>query len=248
MKVDTPTEIEEAMYSKLPLSLDKDTFMDTSSISNSNRSVYSNSDSKDWFSKISQFGLMYFVDNNDISKLTDIYESNTSTIDYKYPENVQDFYTFDYTSPTKDELAVNYVLKTSEFSAIKDLVMYIECSQNDLITLNKFKALKKKLWRLLLRTKSHVQDTIDHFNLMSSEEIEFNKQVEVLKEFIENQNKKISELSETKYHYLRLINDMYFYIHNVKNILGKIKVSLSILKLEYRLSRYNTVDVLVFSR
>lgn len=234
MKADSSTEMEENFYSKLPWSSDKDIFMDISSISNSNKSIYS-SDSKNWFNKMLQFGMMYFVDNYDITKLTNTHESNTSTIDYKYPENVQDFFTFDHTSPTKDELAVNYILKRSELSTIEDLVMYIECSKNDLITLNKFKALKKRLWRLLLKKKSHVQDTIDNLNLMSNEEIEFNKQVEMLNEFVDNQNKKISELNETKYHYLRLINDMYFYIHNVKSILNKIKVSLNVLKLEYRL-------------
>lgn len=233
MQTKSATEEEDKFYSQLPwTTIDNDDLSfetrDVSSISNSSMSP---TEHIDWANKMSEFGMMYFIDEKDKIKLLENINNNanTSSVDYTFPENPIDYIALDDTVLTKDELAVNYVLTKSKFNNTEDFRNYIEYTKNKIVQLKKCKILRTTLWSLLFKKSLDVQEVTNNLNLMTDKEIDLSKQKEILESFIDDQNKKITDLDKTKTRYLRLLNDLYFYMNNVRSTLNKINVrSLSI--------------------
>lgn len=216
------TELEKTFYTNLPWVTDNE----DDSMSDDMSSHKTKYDKGDWTSKLLQFGLMYFVDSNQKLELLKGLKNCTSSVEYQFPENIADYIVYSNRSPTKDELATDYVLKRTAFGNAEDMINYIECSKNDLVKLNKLNSVRKMLWNLLFKKNIHIQETSDNLDLVANKEIEFRKQVDTLKSFIDDQTKKMSNFNKNEYYYyLKLLNDRYFYMNNLRNIFNKIKVS-----------------------
>lgn len=220
------TKIEEQFYSELPWTTD--TTDNASIISDNFADKHMKNDSNNWYSNISQFGIMYFVLQEDQTKFLNSLKDNinVSSIDYKFPENVFDYITLTNIQPTNDELAADYVLKKSEYNNIQDLVKNVECTKNDLMKLNKLTTLRTTLRNLLLNDGLYKKETMDKLNLLTNKDIEFIKQEEIFKIFIDEQNIKISNAEKIKSHYLKLFNNLYFHMDNIRVILKKLNVSI----------------------
>lgn len=220
------TEIEENFYSELPWTIDSNDKADTT-IAENDKNKETKNNNNNWCSNISQFGIMYYVHSDDKTKFLNNLKNdiNISSIDYKFPENIFNYVTLSDIQPTNDELAADYILNQSEFNNIKDLVKYAECTKNDLINLSKLSTLRATLRNILLKERLYKKETIDKLKLLTIKDIEFAKQVESFKTFIDDQNKKMSDLDKIKTHYFKLFNDLYFYVDNIKIILKKLNVS-----------------------
>lgn len=222
-------------YAELPWTAIKASDDQPSSITSSknSRAVSPNNDD-DWLNNIQQFGVQYLVGEDEQNELLANFrnESNAaSSIDYKLPENIMDFITIiNDALPTKNEIAINYVLQKLEYnnSTTDDVINTIEQTKNNLVQLNQMKAVRSTLFKILDKQKSNNQGTIENFIRMSYKEIEYNEKTQIFKSVIDEQHKKIFDLEETKHHYLKLLNDMYFYLNNVRNILKKVNVSASL--------------------
>jgi len=222
------TKIEERFYSELPWTIDTTEEADTIPGIDKNKETKNNN--RNWCSNISQFGIMYYVHPDDKTKFLNSLKNdiNVSSIDYKFPENIFNYVTLSDIQPTNDELAANYILNQSEYNNLEDLVKYVECTKNDLMNLSKLSTLRTTLRNLLLKERLYKKETIDKLKLLTIKDIEFTKQVESFKTFIDDQNKKMSDLENIKAHYLKLFNDLYFYLDNIKIILKKLDVSVSL--------------------
>ncbi|VVC36856.1 Hypothetical protein CINCED_3A000984 [Cinara cedri] len=222
MEEDPITELEETFYAKMPWTIDNEDELDETG----SNPTKIQEETYNWTSKLLQFGLMYFVDKNQKLELLNGLKKCTSVIDYQFPENIADYIMFSDSSFTKDELATNYVLKRTEFSTIEDMTNYVECTKNDLIKLNKLNSVRKMLWSVLFKTNRYMKETSDTLNLVTIKEIELQKQIDMLKSYLDVQTNIMSDLCETKYdHYLTLLNDRHFYMNNLRSIFNKIKFS-----------------------
>lgn len=155
-------------------------------------------------------------------------EKNYSSdkIDYILPESIIDYKTISDIIPSKNEIAVDYVVQKLEYNNnTDDVLKSIEFTKTNLVKLNTMKSVRTKLLNVLVKKNSNIQETLENFSSTSNEDIEFNKQFNILKLVIKDQQKKISDLDETKNRYLILLSDMYFYLNNVRNILKKVDVS-----------------------
>lgn len=220
------TKIEEKFYSELPWAID--TADEATTIAeNGKHKEIKNKNSNNWCSNISKFGIMHYVHPDDKTKFLNNLKNNTnnSSIDYKFPENIFNYVTISDNQPKNDEIAADYILNQLEYNNIEDLVKYVECTKNDLIKLNNLSTLRTALQNLLLKERLNKKETIDKLKLLTIKDIEFAKQEESLKKFIDDQTKKISDLEKIKTYYLKLFNDLYFYLDNIKIILKKLDVS-----------------------
>lgn len=225
----TVSESAKAFYAELPwAAIKKNDDQLSNSSSKDSRVALPNKDD-DWINNILKFGVKYLIDEDEQNELLANCknDSNSSSIDYKLPENIMDYITFSDTLPTKNEIAINYILQTLEYnnSTTDDIINTIEYTKSSLVQLNQMKAVRSILFNLLFKQNYNIQETIENFNRVSYNEIEFEKRTKMLKSVIDGQHKKISDLEITKHHYLKLLNDMYFYLNNVRNILKKVKVS-----------------------
>ncbi|CAI6356831.1 unnamed protein product [Macrosiphum euphorbiae] len=221
------TKTEEKFYSELPWIIDT-TDEDDTSIAENDKNKETKNNNNNWCSNISQFGITYYVHPDDKTKFLNNLKNdiNVSSIDYKFPENIFNYVTLSDIQPTNDELAADYILNQSEYNNIEDLVKYIECTKTDLINLSKFSTLRTSIRSLLLKERLLNKEIIDKLKLLTIKDIEFAKQVESFKTFIDGQNEKMSNLDKIKTHYLKLFNDLYFYVDNIKIILKKLDVSI----------------------
>ncbi|XP_060856443.1 uncharacterized protein LOC132934181 [Metopolophium dirhodum] len=241
------TKTEKRFYSELPWTIDTTTEADTT-IAENDKNKETKNNNNNWCSNISQFGIMYYVHPDDKTKFLNNLKNdiNVSSIDYKFPENIFNYVTLSDIQPTNDELAADYILNQSEYNNIDDLVKYVECTKNDLIYLSKLSTLRTSLRSLLLKERLYKKETIDKLKLLTIKDIEFTKQVESFKTFIDGQNKKMSNLDKMKTHYLKLFNDLYFYMDNIKMILKKLDVSIDDSKqfefIKTLTSQENTID------
>ncbi|XP_025198001.1 uncharacterized protein LOC112596499 [Melanaphis sacchari] len=250
MQEKPPTEIEETFYSELPWTTD--TIDEVSAPDNTIAENEKNKKTKNsviWCNNISQFGIMHYVHPVEKTKFLDNLKNNkdVSSVDYKFPENILEYVTLGDIQPTNDELAANYIIKQSEFNNLEDLVKYIESTKHDLMNLSKLTTLRTTLRNLLFEEKLCKKETIDKLKLLTTKDIEFTKQVELLKTFIDDQHKNMSDIDQIKTHYLKLFNDLYFYVDNIKIILKKLHVTvddnkqLSFIKMNL-ISQENTLD------
>ncbi|XP_003243194.1 uncharacterized protein LOC100572209 [Acyrthosiphon pisum] len=239
------TKTNERFYSKLPWTIDT---TENSDIAENYKNKETKNNNNNWCSNISRFGIMYYVHPEDKTKFLNNLKNdiNVSSIDYKFPENIFNYVTLSDIQPTNDELAADYILNQSEYNNIEDLVKYVECTKNDLINLSKLSTLRTSLRSLLLKERLYKKETIDKLKLLTIKDIEFTKQVESFKTFIDGQNKKMSDLEKMKTHYLKLFNDLYFYVDNIKIILKKLDVSIEDSKqfefIKTLTSQENTID------
>jgi len=219
------TKIEEKFYTELPWAID--TTDEATAIAENGKHKETTNKNNNWCSNISQFGIMYYVHPDDKTKFMNNLKNNinVSSIDYKFPENIFNYVTISDNQPTNDEIAANYILNQLEYNNMEDLVKYVECTKNDLIKLNKLSTVRTALQNLLLKERLSKKETIDKLKLLTIKDIEFTKQVESFKTFIDDQNKKISDVEKIKTYYLKLFNDLYFYLDNIKIILKKLDVS-----------------------
>lgn len=216
------SELEKMFYSNLPWITDNE----DDSMSDDMSSHKTKYEDDCWTNKLLQFGLMYFVDSNQKLELLKGLKNCTSSVEYQFPENIADYIVYSNRSPTKDELATDYVLKRTEFGNTEDMINYAECSKNDLVKLNKLNSVRKMLWNLLFKKNKHIRETSDNLDLVANKEIEFRKQVDTLKSFLDEQTKNMSNFNKNEYYYyLKLLNDRYFYMNNLRSIFNKIKVS-----------------------
>jgi len=223
------TKTEERFYSELPWTIDTTDETDTT-IAENDKNKETKNNNNNWCSNISQFGIMYYVHPDDKTKFLNNLKNDisVSSIDYKFPENIFNYVTLSDIQQTNDELAADYILNQSEYNNIEDLVKYVERTKNDLINLSKLSTLRTCLRSLLLKERLYKKETIDKLKLLTIKDIEFTKQVESFKTFIDGQNKKMSDLNKMKTHYLKLFNNLYFYVDNIKIILKKLDVSVSL--------------------
>lgn len=218
------TEVEKKFYSELPQSLD--TYDDLFSDIDITESVRAKIPSFEglWYNEMSEFGMMHFVDNMEAAQLLKSQE-NDENADYTYPVNVIDHIIVNGSVSTKDELAVKYVLEKTEFNTMEDFEKAIERTKDDVTKLKAYIALRKILWTLLVTKCTRVQETAETLKLMTNEDIEFAKQAEVMESFINEQHKTLSDLDQTSKHHLKSLNELYFYMNNIRIKLKKIKVS-----------------------
>jgi len=222
------TKIEDKFYSDLPWTID--TTDEDATIAENGKNKETKNNNSNWCSNISQFGIMYYVQPDDKTKFLSNLKNhtNSSSIDYKFPENIFNYVPLSDIQPTNDELAVAYILSQLQYNNIEDFVKYVECTKNDLIKLSKLSTLRTTLRDLLLEERLYKKETIDKLKLLTIKDIEFIKQVESFNTYIDDQNKKISDLEKMKTHYFKLFNDLYFYLDNIKIILKKLNVSVSL--------------------
>lgn len=226
----TTPESAREFYAELPwVAIKASDDLPSSNISSKNSRVVSPNKDDDCLNKIIQFGVQYLVDEDEQNELLANCrnESNvSSSIDYRLPENIMDFITISDVLPTKNEIAINYVLQKLEYNnCTKDVINTIEHTKNNVVLLNQMKTIRSFLFKILDKKKSNIQETIANFSRMSHNDIDYIKQSKMFKSIIDEQHKKIINLEETKHHYLKLLNDMYFYLNNVRNILKKVNVS-----------------------
>lgn len=223
---DPVTELEKIIYTKMPSTRDNDDYLvideNESDLLENQEENYLN-----WTSKLTEFGLMYFVNSDQKIELENDLNKCTSSVDYQLPVSIVDYISFSKRSPMKDELATNYVLQRIEFNNTEDMINSVESTKDDLIKLDKLNYVRTTLWNLWFELNSgYTLKSSDSSTLETNKEIEFRKQIDTLKSFLDDQMKTISEVYDTKYHhYLKLLNDRYFYINNLRTIFNKIKVS-----------------------
>lgn len=216
-------------------SADNELYLGMSNISSTSSTSLTSVEHTNWVNQMSEFGMMHFIDEDYKQILYENIRNNihASSIEYTFPDNLINYITFDDTVPTKDELAVNYVLTELQFNNIEDFTKNVEWTKNNLVKMKKFKTVRKTLWNILLEKSSYIQEATENLNLMTNKEIKYNKQKEILKAHIVEQNNKINEYDLIKTRYLKLFNDMFFYTNNIRNILNKINVSVIYLKLYF---------------
>lgn len=218
------TEIEKKFYLELPQSLDTyDDFFSDADVMESIRVKVPSIESL-WYDKMSEFGMMHFVDYMEASQLLESHE-NDENADYTYPVNVIDHIIVNGSVSTKDELAVKYVLEKTEFNTMEDFEKAVERTKDDVTKLKTYIALRKILWSVLVAKCTSVQESVETLKLMTNEDIEFAKQAEAMESFIEEQHKTLSDLDQTSKHHLKSLNELYFYMNNIRIKLKKIKVS-----------------------
>lgn len=207
-----------------------------SNISTTSSTSLTSVEHTDWVNQMSEFGMMYFIDDKYKKKLYENIKNNSSAslIEYTFPDNIINYITFDDTVPTKNELAVNYVLTESKYINIEDFTKNVEWTKNNLDKMKEFKTIRKTLWKILLEKYSYIEEVTENLNLMTNKEIIYNKQKEILKSHIKDQNKKINEYDLIETRYLKLFNDMFFYTNNIRNILNKINVRVIIFTLIFQ--------------
>lgn len=155
-------------------------------------------------------------------------------VDYTLPQSIIDYETLYDNKTSKNEIAVDYVLQKLEYNNnTDDVLKSIEFTKTNLLKLNAMKYVRTKLLNILVKKNSNIQETLGNLNSRSNEEIEFNEQFNTMELVIQNQQKKISDLDETKNHYLVLLSEIYFYLNNVRNILRKVEVSALIIAFHY---------------
>lgn len=146
--------------------------------------------------------------------------------DYILPKSIIDYKTLYDNTPSKNEIAVDYVLQKLEYNNnTDDVLKSIEFTKTNLVKLNTMKSVRTTLLNMLVKKNSNIQETLRYLKCRSNEEIEINEQFNIMKLVIEDQQKRISDLDKTKNRYLVLLSDMYFYLNNVRNILKKVDVS-----------------------
>lgn len=226
------TQIEETFYSELPWTNDT---ADKKSPPNNTIAEHTVKNKKikkknDWCNNISQFGIMYYVHQDEKTKFYNNLKNNIddASVDYKFPENIIDYVTLGDIQPTNDELAANYIIKQSGCNGLEELIKYIDSTKNDLMNLSKLTTLRTTLRNLLFKEKLYKKETVNKLKLLTNKDIEFTKQVEIFKRYIDDQQKNIFEVDQVKIHYLKLFNDLYFYVDNIKIILKKLHVSVSL--------------------
>lgn len=218
------TEIEKKFYLELPQSLETyDDLFSDGDIMESVRAKISSIDGL-WYNDMSEFGMMHFIDKAEAAQLLKSQE-NDENADYTYPVNVIDHITVNGTVATKDELAVKYVLEKTEFNTMEDFEKAVERTKDDVTKLKTYIALRKILWTLLVTKCNRVQESAEMLKLMTNEDMEFAEHAEAMESFIEEQHKTLSDLDQTSKHYLKSLNELYFYMNNIKIKLKKIKVS-----------------------
>lgn len=218
------TEIEKKFYLELPQSLDTyDDLFSDGDIMESVRAKISSIDGL-WYNDMSEFGMMHFIDKTEAAQLLKSQE-NDENADYTYPVNVIDHITVNGTVATKDELAVKYVLEKTEFNTMEDFEKAVERTKDDVTKLKTYIALRKILWTLLVTKCNRVQESAEMLKLMTNEDMEFAKHAEAMESFIDEQHKTLSDLDQTSKHYLKSLNELYFYMNNIRIKLKKIKVS-----------------------
>jgi len=219
------TEVEEKFYLNLPENIHMDLYSDSSNSSQNPSQIILETTNNNWHKQICEFGMTYFIDPNNHTKLMNIVNKNdTDSLDYKLPEDVIDYTTLTDVLPTKEELAVNYVLKKSGHNNIDEFSKFIERTKNDLTDLYELKRIKTTLCKSLVKRKTYMQEIKDSLNRMTNKDLEFNKQIDHFSSMIDDQNKEFSKCEETKNHYLWLLNNMHFALDKVRIILKKINV------------------------
>lgn len=226
MENDLATEMEKLFEDKLPQMLN--TNDDESENGKLGVASESSIEKFDWFDKMQEHGMLYFADESKRTELLKNIENDSKSgdVEYKFPENPIDYIALNNTPPVREKIAVDFLLKELEFNNINDLMKSVEDTKNDLTKMNKLKILRTTLWNLVTRNYDYIQETAKNLNLMTDNSIEFNKKENILKPFIEKLNKKMRGLEETKNYYLRLFNDMYFYLDNFKSKFDKVEVSI----------------------
>lgn len=232
MQEKPPTQIEKTFYSELPWT--NDTADEKSATDNTiaehhvknKKTIKKNN----WCNNISQFGIMYYVHQDEKTKFLNNLKNNidVASVDYKFPENILDYVTLGDIQPTNDELAANYIIKQSGYNGLEELIKYVESTKNDLMNLSKLTTLRTTLRNLLFKERLYKKETVDKLKLLTNKDIEFTKQVEIFKTYIDDQQKNIFDVDQIKIHYLKLFNDLYFYVDNIKIILKKLHVSVSL--------------------
>lgn len=223
------TEIEKEFYTELPRSLDDyDVISQNSSgdkIEVKVESVINEEKTDDWYWKLLEYGTMYFVDLAEPYQILSDLKNNadSSSIDYKFPENIAEYIiSMNNCSNTTDELAINYLLKTTQFNTTEDLLKSVGNTKNDLIKLHELNVIRESFWKYLIRRDIHTQQNLEHSNFMTNKDTEYIKKIEVLKSFIEDKKTKISDLDKTKNYYIALLNDLYFYMKNIQKIFDQV--------------------------
>lgn len=232
MQEKPPTQIEKTFYSKLPWNndtSDKKSHPDNTIVEHAVKNKKAKR-KNNWCNNISQFGIMYYVHQNEKTKFLNNLKNNidVASADYKFPENILDYVTLGDIQPTNDELAANYIIKQTGYNGLEELIKYVESTKNDLMNLSKLTTLRTTLQNLLFKERLYKKETVDKLKLLTNKDIEFNKQVEIFKTYIDDQQKNIFEVDQIKIHYLKLFNDLYFYVDNIKIILKKLHVSVSL--------------------
>ncbi|CAH1731997.1 unnamed protein product [Aphis gossypii] len=251
MQEKPPTQIEKTFYSKLPWNndtSDKKSHPDNTIVEHAVKNKKAKR-KNNWCNNISQFGIMYYVHQNEKTKFLNNLKNNidVASADYKFPENILDYVTLGDIQPTNDELAANYIIKQTGYNGLEELIKYVESTKNDLMNLSKLTTLRTTLQNLLFKERLYKKETVDKLKLLTNKDIEFNKQVEIFKTYIDDQQKNIFEVDQIKIHYLKLFNDLYFYVDNIKIILKKLHVTiddnkqLSFIKMNLT-SQENTLD------
>lgn len=216
------TEIEKEFLAALPWTLDN---IDSSDSSGSNIELVEEKNS--WYGILVELGVDNFIDKEKSSKILSDLKNNaaSSSIDYKFPENIDEYIiSMNNTSNTIDELALNYILKKTKFHTAAGLLRSIMDTKSDLIKLNKYNAVRKTLWKLLAENYARAKENAGNINLITNEDVEHSENVDVLKSFLEEQKSKLSAIEETKTHYIKLLNDLYFYMENIQKIYDRINV------------------------
>lgn len=220
------TELEKEFHASLPWTLDNSDSFDEENDSTELKLKLVD-ENNTWYGNLLEFRANYFIDKDESSKILSDLKNNaaSSSIDYKFPENIAEYIvSMNNTSNTIDELALNYVLKNTKFNSAEDLLKSIVDAENDLIKLNEYNAIRTTLWKFLIKKDALFRENAGNLNLTTNEDVEYSKKVDVLKSFVDEQKPKLSAIEETKTHYIKLLNDLYFYMQNIQKIFDRIDV------------------------
>lgn len=224
--------MEKEFLASLPWTLDKHDSYDSVSTRSSDSKPKLDEEKNSLYSNLLKYGIDHFIDKNKISKTLNDLKNNaaSSSIEYKIPENIAEYIiSMNNTSNTIDELALNYVLKKTNFTTVDDFLKKIENTKNDLIKLNELNAVRLSLWKILINKDVYTIEHVLKLNLITNEDIEYSKQVDDLNAFLDEQKPKLSAKEKTKPHYIKLLNDLYFTMQTIQKIFDQIYVILKLL-------------------
>lgn len=178
------------------------------------------------FQKVSTFGVNYFIDQNEKNKLLSKLENedNNSTLNYKFPANIEDYIYFHDPSQTKDIIALNYLREKLKFKTIEEIIHFVEHNKYDLIKMTALKAMQTNLWKLSIKENADFLNALEDCNLMTNLEMESYKRENILKSVIDEQNKKISELMASKEHSSILFNNLCYYLNSIRKMFKDVNV------------------------
>lgn len=202
-------------------------YSDTSNSSPSTSQVIMNPLRNEWYKEICKFGMTYFMDSNMYEKLRNMLKINDrdpAVHDYSLPENIVNYMTVTDVLPTKDELAVMYVLKKSGMRDTGEFLNSVERTRNDLSNLHEMKCTNNALWKSLVGRKNRMEEVKENLKLMTNKDVEFDKRIGHLKSVIDAQRDEYAECEKTKNYYLTLLNNVHFALDKVGTIFKKVNV------------------------